>query len=321
MTVCIGTLCENRHCVILAADRMVTSGLAIEFEHPVSNKITKLSENCLALTAGNALVYTELFNAVCHATSNKRFTSVEEFVEAIKEMYQALRRKQIEERFLMPRSFRNFQEFYQAQPVVSESIVFMIQQEIERFNYGLDILVGGVTGDAAHLYNISDPGTSQCYDSLGFQAIGSGMNLALSSLIGSGCHQDLSLAEALLTTVSAKMHAENAPGVGRRTDVSLIRPGQPCVHFSDDQIKRLKELAREGSAEGLETVDGIVSAAAGRNTGLPQSRQPTIIPRQESEEVEPLEGDENDRNQTESGSCPEDSAVESSSDEGEASES
>jgi len=60
MTVCIAALCERGSQVVLVADRMITSGLAIQFEHPLSRKVTPLSENCLAMTAGDALAFTEL---------------------------------------------------------------------------------------------------------------------------------------------------------------------------------------------------------------------------------------------------------------------
>lgn len=258
MTVCIGVLCQEHEGVILVADRMVTSGLAIEFEHPSKNKMTQLSENCVALTSGNALVYTELFSSVRQETANLRVTSVESLVEAIKESYQALRRKKIVERVLMPRGFSGFKEFYQAMGAgLSESAIYPVLSEIDRFGYGLDILVGGISPNGAHLYCIDDPGTSQCFDSIGFHAIGSGTNLALSSLIASGCNQDMPCVEAIIVALTAKMTAENAPGVGRKTDISLILPhpdnplGAP-VRFNPEEIDRLRKLCQlhgDGEAE------------------------------------------------------------------------
>src|SRR3954462_5410766 len=112
MTVCIGVLCDNQRSVVLVADRMVTSGLDIQFEHPVANKLTRLSRNCVALTSGNAFAYTELFDDVGGQTGNMISTPVEAFVECIKGSYQKLRHKQIVERALIPRGFSGFAEFY-----------------------------------------------------------------------------------------------------------------------------------------------------------------------------------------------------------------
>lgn len=281
MTVCIGTLCESRSSVVLVSDRMMTSGLSIEFEHPVSKKITELSDNCLALTAGNALAYTELFNDVLRATENRRFTAAEEFVEVIKESYQKLRRKRIVERVLLPRSFPGFVEFYQVQSQLAEGFIYNILSEIERFDYNLEILVGGVTGESAHLYAIDDPGTSYCFDSIGFHAIGSGLNLALSSLIASGCNYDLDLEEAILVALDAKMTSENAPGVGKRTDLSIILKGGIALHFDDEQIKRLRDLAhgrRNGERDFEDEIpEMIASLLKTKGFGLPMEDKPTTI--------------------------------------------
>ena len=64
MTICIGALCDNGKAAVVAMDRMLTAEvLSIEFEHP-GNKLTRITDNCVALTAGNALGYVELFRAV-----------------------------------------------------------------------------------------------------------------------------------------------------------------------------------------------------------------------------------------------------------------
>lgn len=255
MTVCIGVLCEEKSSVVLVADRMVTSGLAIEFEHPVRNKLTGLSENCNALTSGDAYAFTELFDEVRSRTVNRRSTTVEEYVEIIKDCYQTLRHKQIVERILKPRGFDGFKDFYQAQAAgLSDNISLPMFNQIEMWNYRLEILVGGLSPAGGHLYVIHDPGTSHCLDSIGFHVIGSGTNLALSSLIANQCHQEMPEAEALLTALNAKMTAENAPGVGAKTDVSLIRTSEyssfspKTVQFTDEEIIQFRDLCKKKRA-------------------------------------------------------------------------
>jgi 20S proteasome alpha/beta subunit len=270
MTVCIGVLCERKSSVILVADRMLTSGLSIEFEHPVSNKVTPLSQNCLALTAGDALAHTELFNAVSMRTGNLRYTTVEDIVAVVKEQYQRLRHQRIVDEVLMPRAFSGFEEFYHGTRGIPEALTYNIITEIERYDYGLTILIGGATGDEAHIYEVSDPGTSRCVDSVGFHAIGSGTNLAMSTLIADKCHQELQYIEALHIAVNAKLTSENAPGVGRKTDICLVRPRCPPIQFSDSEITELKELVRRQSID--ETGDHIadlVESATLRTTQAP----------------------------------------------------
>ena len=243
MTVCIGNICQSNSAVVLVADRMVTSGLGIEFEQPITNKVTLLSDNCVALTAGNAFAFTELFNAVQVRTANSKFTSVEQFIEVIKVTYQAVRQQKMAELFLTPRAFQGFDDFHQRVRHIPEAIAFNIFGEMERYDYGLDILVGGVTGNKAHLYSITDPGTSNCLDSLGFQAIGSGMNLAMSSLIADKCHRNQPWELGMLNTVAAKVTAENAPGVGSQTDITLILPNSQVVQFDEDEVAAIKSIS------------------------------------------------------------------------------
>jgi len=62
MTICIGAINSMGSSVVVASDSMITNDyLSIEFEHPIM-KMTLLSDSCIALTAGDALAHTELFN-------------------------------------------------------------------------------------------------------------------------------------------------------------------------------------------------------------------------------------------------------------------
>ena len=61
MTICIAVICADRNAVVVASDRMISAPfLTLEFDHPDA-KIDQLSSSCVGLTAGDALVATELF--------------------------------------------------------------------------------------------------------------------------------------------------------------------------------------------------------------------------------------------------------------------
>ncbi len=226
MTICIGSICEQESAVILVTDSMIINpGLSIQFEHS-SRKMTRLSESCIALTAGDALAHTELFNVVSMEVGKLRKPSITEIVTKIKDCYQDIRKREIRENILMPRGFDNFSEFYQSQRQINSDIAMAIQNQIEHYNYGLSILLGGVSEGVAHIYEVSDPGTSKCFDAIGFAAIGSGLPHAINTLIARQCNQKLSLEDALLITYEAKKMAEKAPGVGSHiTDISIIKKG------------------------------------------------------------------------------------------------
>lgn len=141
MTICIALICNNNSNVVLATDSMITNeGLSIEFEHP-TRKMTTLSDCCAALTAGDALAHTELFNMVIDEIHKLRSPQVVEVVEKVKQCYKIIRDKGIRENILNPRGFQDIGEFYRAQRELIPDVALSIQVEIERYDYGLEILV------------------------------------------------------------------------------------------------------------------------------------------------------------------------------------
>lgn len=242
MTICIAAICEKGSSVVLATDSMLTNeALSIEFEHP-TKKMTRLSDSCIALTAGDALAHTELFDIVREEIIKLKAPSAPEIVGKIKECYQRIRKREIKEKILNPRGFSDFEDFYKAQQVLNPDIVMTIQNQIDSYDYGLEILVAGRSGNTAHIYGISDPGTSKCFDAIGFHAIGSGQPHAINTLIARGCHQDTSLQEALLIVYEAKKIAEKAPGVGANiTDICIMTP-KGIIEFPRNKIDQLHEI-------------------------------------------------------------------------------
>jgi len=59
----------------------------VEFEPPKERKIDVLTPYCAALTAGDALAYTELFYGVRHALAEQASPPIENIVDKIKEEY------------------------------------------------------------------------------------------------------------------------------------------------------------------------------------------------------------------------------------------
>lgn len=222
MTVCIAAICCEGHVAVVASDTMVTNPMmSIEFEH-LGSKITELSRTCVAMTSGDALAHTELFGMVRNELAELRDPNIFQIVDRIKECYKHVRHQEIRERILGPRGFEKLDDFYRVQNRLNPEIVFGIQAMIDRYDYGLQILVAGTTSNGAHLYGVSEPGTSQCYDAINFHAIGSGTPHALNSLIARECYASKSLEEAVVCVYEAKRLAEKAPGVGSVTDMEIV---------------------------------------------------------------------------------------------------
>lgn len=245
MTICIGAICENGSGLILATDSMVTNeGLSIQFEHP-TKKMTILSSSCIALTAGDALAHTELFNIVQGEVTRLKSPSVIEIVEKIKENYQCIRRREIEEKILIPRGFDSFRDYYRAQSALVTDVALSIQSQIDRYDYGLQILVCGISENKAHIYGVSDPGTSKCFDAIGFHAIGSGLPHAVNTIIARGCCQAIALKEVVLIVYEAKKMAEKAPGVGSNiTDICIMNI-QGVFEFPRERVGDLDKIYKK----------------------------------------------------------------------------
>jgi len=134
MTVCIAAICEDNTHVVLATDTMVTNpAIPIEFEHP-SKKMTPLAQNCVALTAGDALAHSELFAMARGHVNQFREPSVDQVVDTIKECYQKVRKNEVRERILLPRGFRDFAAFYEHQRLLMPEIAAGIQTEIDMYD-------------------------------------------------------------------------------------------------------------------------------------------------------------------------------------------
>lgn len=241
MTICIAAICDNYKGVVVATDSMLTSSyLSLEFEQP-TKKMTPLSDQCVALTAGNAVAHTELFNEVQGRMNNLRSPAVPAIVNELKRCYQSIRRQEIIERVLKPRGFDSFEEFYQAHRLLIPEIVTSIHYEIDRYDYGLSIIATGLTNGRAQIYHIGDPGTSQCYDAIGFHTIGSGSPHATNSLTARSCHQDLSLPDVFIRVYEAKKMAERAPGVGRQSNFAIIHK-EKTKYITNDKIELIENI-------------------------------------------------------------------------------
>ena len=82
----------------------------------------------------------------------------------------------------------------------------------------------------------TDPGTAECFDALGFVAIGSGARHAEATFIAHAYAPTFAAVEAAFVAFEGRRRAESAPGVGRRlTDL---------VHISSE-IKQFDSKARD----------------------------------------------------------------------------
>lgn len=250
MTICIGTICANGKIAILATDRMVTSlGLSVEFEH--ESKIQRITKNCLVVTSGDASVHEEILNPVIKKYQHIKLPLISQINEDIKKEYCNLRIRIIEENLFKPRGL-TITDYYKRQNDFSENFASTIEDYIESEEIiELDLILAGVDINGAHLFYITDPGTSRPYTALGFCSIGSGEPHAENSLIANHFSKRMTLKEAMYLTYEAKKRAQIAPGVGEYTNMAYVDK-DACYFISDETIKMLNVLFEKKEKDVLE---------------------------------------------------------------------
>lgn len=223
MTVCLAVLCDGGKSIIAASDRMITTAYPpVEFEHNVG-KIELLSNNCVALTAGSALAHTELFAQTRADIVDLTIPSPQLIAGKVKENFVKQRLARAEDEYLHPRGMTVASFYGKHISGLPSQVGLTIDQRIQSIKYNLEIILAGCDSTGTgHIFGIRDPGICDCFDALGYHAIGSGEMHVLSAFISNGLTLDWDSARAATLALQAKKNAEVAPGVGKATDMALV---------------------------------------------------------------------------------------------------
>ena len=257
MTICIGAICDEYKAVVVASDKMVTAWYPpIEFEHDTP-KIEQLSDTCVALTAGSALAHTELFRQVKSdlAIISKPLVSL--ITNNIKDSFVEQRKNRIEELYFKPRGM-TVESFYKGYAnSLPPELVISMDRQIEVTEYGLEILIVGLDNEGAHIHGVNDPGVSDCYDSLGYHAIGSGGLHALSTFMLNNYTPKNSINHAVYLVYEAKKNAEVSQGVGKSTDMCLIT-NDGSKYLSMDEMAKLSDVYEKKTKPEREEISQLI---------------------------------------------------------------
>jgi 20S proteasome alpha/beta subunit len=241
MTVCVGAICQDKAAIVVASDRMVTTSMPpIEFEH-TKRKIYDITNNCIALTAGNALIPIEIIpkiRAILTKTS-----MISQIAQNAKDIYQALRAQRAEELFMRPRAISKEIFYSRGASIFPPDLFRAIDHEFSTYNFNFDILLAGIDHEA-HLYGITNPGIANCYDTISFHAIGIGYLHAVQVFIAHDYKVSYTVEEAVNIVYAAKKAAESAPGVGLETDISIIT-SNGINNLGRDVIEELSKIYYE----------------------------------------------------------------------------
>jgi hypothetical protein len=214
----------------------------VEFEHDVP-KLERVGNSCVALTAGDALAHVDLFRTARQTLAGLDAPTIQQIVEVLRISYGTERLKVVEQRILGLRGWK-LADFYTELPkTVPPDIFMLVDHSIATYDYGVELLVAGVDTEG-HIHSVRNPGHTDCFDALGYNAIGSGSLHALSTFIANSCCASMSINQGAYFVYEAKRAAEVAPGVGKHMDMAIVK--EDGVHvLTDTEINVLDEVYNE----------------------------------------------------------------------------
>lgn len=175
MTICVGSISRNddgrEQYAVVSSDRMATLSLpSIEWEQNLP-KTTKISENCVVSTAGSAIAFSSILRMAQPEIDKKGDVDIATVVEILRKSYERVRKKKLEEE-ITSKIGLSLAEFYSNQGSISPQIIGKVFDAMAKYDYNLELLVAGVDDEGPHIYRISNPGRADCFDSIGYHAIG-----------------------------------------------------------------------------------------------------------------------------------------------------
>ncbi len=263
MTICLALLCDDQKKVVAVADRMVSVDyLSLQFEQH-TRKVDLISQKFAVLTAGDALGHTEIIRGASLEISQLSQPSVFDVASSVEAHFIRCRQR-LAENTVLRRVGLDYTTFLEHQRSLSTELVSALMSEYQGVTLGVELLIAGVDGTGAHLYMTFDPGITECFDSIGYAAIGSGLPHAESFLAEADYSPSIPVNKAIWLGYVAKRRSERAPGVGSRyTDVLVIDAEQGTRFLDEPALQKLDAIYQQYLGhvhEVTESVSGDVAA-------------------------------------------------------------
>ena len=293
MTVCISAHCFKENTLVLASDSMVSTG---DMSSETLVKIRGLTRHWITHFAGNdvsvvELIFREVKKNIALAGQETTEAIVNAFIQAI----QSQLTSRAENEVLLPLGY-TLQEFKASglAQLGSENfsrLLFQIQQQ----QLDVQFLISGFDNGAAEIFTVSPPGRVSDYTNVGFWAIGSGQTNALGSLFNQQYAAKFTpLDHCIYRVCEAKFNSESAVGIGKGTNIALLRPDGTRLTVPQKRIDELREIWKKTRVtippqEGTDLIHQFVEEAqkrADEKTVRPQEQEPKqlAIPQQSADQ-------------------------------------
>jgi 20S proteasome alpha/beta subunit len=245
MTVCIGAISYDKNYgknfAVIASDRMVTLGTPkLEIEQ-IPSKTLKVTDYCVVATSGSANIFSDIYRTIKQSLTEHDPGNVVAIAEDFRRSYAHCRINKVEENILTSMGIMNMPEFESRSQSLPSKIVDQLKEDIKNYDLGFKMMLAGVDGDGAHIFEMNNPGATTSYEDLGYCAIGAGEIHAITFMADNGYHPGLDLVHVLSLVYAAKKKSEKATGVGTATDI-YIAGQDSAIKLCDEDLKELDQM-------------------------------------------------------------------------------
>jgi 20S proteasome alpha/beta subunit len=251
MTICIGAISDNKD-IIAITDRKITvnPGVNSAYEITENKKAVQLTENCVALFAGNIANANSILNdAISKIKPND---SVQTIGTKIQNAHNEKLRTEIDQQILQKYGL-DLTSFSAQQRLLDPTFVTTTIQTINQGNLGVEILIVGKDSDVPRLIKMALDGSLEDGSHAGQMTIGSGSGHAQLSLIESEVHAGITGERLVYAIIKAKKRAEYDPNVGHMSELLIINDG---IHFvADAVVDKIWEEYDKSTEEIEKTID------------------------------------------------------------------
>jgi 20S proteasome alpha/beta subunit len=157
---------------ITISDRMMTA-FDVEYE-PQQQKVCHLTPRILILCAGDIAIHSQALKETQRQIHNKQNATPENVALIYGRSIQAVRRRHAEDLYLAPIGL-NTDTFLAQQRELSDDFVNTLRTQMQDYRGSeVEALIVGSDGENAQIYGVDSNGIANCYDDIGFAAIGIG---------------------------------------------------------------------------------------------------------------------------------------------------
>jgi hypothetical protein len=221
MTVCVAAIAEAKSCVVCIADKALLYGDYIQWDSDCT-KIFDLKGDAVAmLSSDNEAHATRLLSELMLMPFFRINRNV--LIKAIENSFKAAFRSIQAAEVLGPEMLTEGQYLTLISSPELNLHALEIAKKVSNFELACDALICGHDDhDLPYILGVRSPGVVTDYSNVGFHAVGSGAEKAISQLLFCEHKRTYGIARTLYECFDAKAHAEMAVGVGYEWDACLV---------------------------------------------------------------------------------------------------